>query len=186
MAIDRRKFLGGVAGACGAMAASSVAGLNPAKLFARSVSDEMTDFLSPEQSGIEHIVVVTMENRSFDHFFGWMRWANGKQAGLQYRDPGGIVHKTYPLAPDYTGCPHPDPDHSYSGGRIQYDNGLMDGFLLDTANDVFYWLLHCLRHSFLCGFGEELHNSQRILSVHPWPDISEPDIPARGADRPTR
>lgn len=26
---------------------------------------------SPESSGIDHIVVVTMENRSFDHFFGW-------------------------------------------------------------------------------------------------------------------
>jgi phospholipase C len=137
MAIDRRRFLAGVAGACGAMAAGSVAGLSPAKLFARSVSDEMAEFLSPQQSGIEHIVVVTMENRSFDHFFGWMRWANGRQAGLQYRDPGGMVHKTYPLAPDYTGCPHPDPDHSYSGGRIQDGNGLMDGFLLDTANDVF-------------------------------------------------
>src|SRR5213083_2847682 len=27
---------------------------------------------NPENSGIEHIVVVTMENRSFDHFLGWL------------------------------------------------------------------------------------------------------------------
>jgi phospholipase C len=137
MAIDRRRFLTGVAGACGTVAAGSVAGLNPAKLFARSASDEMGELLSPGQSGIEHVVVVTMENRSFDHFFGWMSWANGKQAGLQYKDPGGVVHKTYRLAPDYTGCPHADPDHSYSGARVEYDNGSMDGFLLDTSNDIF-------------------------------------------------
>jgi phospholipase C len=136
MAIDRRKFLAGVAGACGAVAAGSLAGLKPAKLFARSDSDEMAELLAPEQSGIEHVVVVTMENRSFDHFFGWMSWANGKQAGLKYKDPSGAAHQTYRLAPDFTGCPHADPDHSYSGARVEYDSGLMDGFLLDRSNDV--------------------------------------------------
>jgi phospholipase C len=25
----------------------------------------------PGQSGIQHVIVVMMENRSFDHFFGW-------------------------------------------------------------------------------------------------------------------
>jgi len=91
----------------------------------------------PPQSGIEHIVVVTMENRSFDHFFGWIPGADGKQAGLSYADANGVSHPTYSLAPDYTGCPHPDPDHSYSGSRICYDKGVMDGFLRDPANDVF-------------------------------------------------
>src|SRR5215469_3066090 len=91
----------------------------------------------PPQSGIEHIVVVTMENRSFDHFFGWMPGADGKQARLSYADTNGVSHPTYSLAPDYTGCPHPDPDHSYSGSRICYDNGVMDGFLRDPANNVF-------------------------------------------------
>src|SRR5260370_1744239 len=134
MAIDRRKFLAGVAGAWGAVAAGSLAGLKPAKLFARSDSDEMAELLAPEQSGIEHVVVVTMENRSFDHFFGWMSWANGKQAGLQYKDPSGAAHQTYRLAPDFTGCPHADPDHSYSGARVEYDTGLMDGFRVDGPN----------------------------------------------------
>jgi phospholipase C len=95
------------------------------------------DLPDPQSSGIEHVVVVTMENRSFDHFFGWLPNANGKQSGLTFLDPSGVGHSTYPLSGDYTGCPHPDPDHSYSGGRIEYDGGTMDGFLLDSSNDVF-------------------------------------------------
>ena len=70
-----------------------------------------------EQSGIQHIVVVMMENRSFDHFLGWLPNADGMQAGLSYADETGAVFQTAPLAPDYMGCEHPDPDHSWEGGR---------------------------------------------------------------------
>ena len=44
----------------------------------------------PEASGIEHIVWVMMENRSFDHFLGWLSHANGRQAGLEYLDQAGV------------------------------------------------------------------------------------------------
>src|SRR5215468_2745161 len=71
----------------------------------------------PQQSGIEHVVVVMMENRSFDHFLGWTPGTDGRQAGLTYRDKAGGLHSTAALAPDYTGCPHPDPDHSYDQSR---------------------------------------------------------------------
>jgi phospholipase C len=87
---------------------------------------------------IQHIVVCMMENRSFDHLLGWLPNATGKQAGLSFANPSGTVYNTYPLAPqDYTGCGHPDPDHSYTGGRTEIDGGKMDGFLLDTANDSY-------------------------------------------------
>ena len=72
----------------------------------------------PASSGIDHIVAVTMENRSFDHFFGWMTYADGKQAGLTYLDTHGVPHATHSLHGDYTGCPAADPDHSYSGANI--------------------------------------------------------------------
>jgi phospholipase C len=90
---------------------------------------------SPNKSGIEHVVVVTMENRSFDHFLGWLPGANGKQAGLTFLDKSGVAHPTAPLAPDYQGCSHPDPDHTYEGGRIEYDNGACDGWLRAGSND---------------------------------------------------
>src|SRR5262249_43240025 len=91
----------------------------------------------PQQSGIQHIVVVMMENRSFDHLLGWVPGADGKQAGLTYIDKSGHQRSTSGLAPDYTGCPHPDPDHSYDQSRVAYDNGAMDGFLRAGRNDTY-------------------------------------------------
>jgi phospholipase C len=92
----------------------------------------------PEQSGIEHIVVVAMENRSFDHLLGWLPGANGRQAGLSYPDASGVLHPTFALAPTigYQGCNNLDPDHSWEGGRIQYNSGAMDGWLR-AHSDVF-------------------------------------------------
>lgn len=86
---------------------------------------------------IEHVVVVMMENRSFDHYLGWAPGADGRQAGLAFADEGGASVATFPLAPDYQGCPHPDPDHSYQGGRIEYDGGACDGWLVAGDNDEY-------------------------------------------------
>src|SRR6185295_7385172 len=84
---------------------------------------------SPDTSGIDHIVVVMMENRSFDHFLGWLEGADGRQRGLVYLDSSGAPHATHRLAPDFQGCGFRDPDHSYAGGRIEYNSGACDGWL---------------------------------------------------------
>ncbi len=91
----------------------------------------------PSASGIEHVVVVMMENRSFDHLLGWLDGADGRQAGLQYPDRNGVLQKTRPLAPDFQGCGHPGPDHSYQGGRVEYDGGACDGWLRAGSNDSY-------------------------------------------------
>jgi phospholipase C len=96
-----------------------------------------TGLPKPDKSGIKHVVVAMMENRSFDHFLGWLPGADGRQAGLVYTDALGNAYETHPLAPDFQGCAHPDPDHSYAGGRIEYDNGLCDGWLRAGTNDTF-------------------------------------------------
>ena len=96
-----------------------------------------TTLPDPSKSGIEHIVVVTMENRSFDHLMGWLPTAAGKQAGLSYLDKSGVSHPTYALSGDFTGCPKNGPDHSYDGSRVEYDGGMMDGWLKAGANDTF-------------------------------------------------
>ena len=85
----------------------------------------------------DHVVVVMMENRSFDHLLGWLPGADGRQAGLKYPDRNGVLQPTYELAPDYQGCGHPDPDHSYTGGRVEYDGGRCDGWLRAGANDKY-------------------------------------------------
>ncbi len=68
---------------------------------------------------------------------GWVDGADGRQKGLTYLDSAGQPHKTFRLAPDFQGCGHPDPDHSYEGGRIEYNSGACDGWLRAGDNDAF-------------------------------------------------
>ncbi len=77
-----------------------------------------------------------MENRSFDHFLGWLPHADGRQAGLEYPDQRGTNRSTFHQT-QLSGCGFKDPDHSYSGGRYQYNHGRMNGFLSDSENDSF-------------------------------------------------
>ena len=84
---------------------------------------------------INHVVVVCMENRSFDHFLGWMPTVNPNVIGSQnfvYPTAGGS-QATWYLGSDTMGCPYKDPDHSWSGARTEYDGGKCDGWLLNTA-----------------------------------------------------
>jgi phospholipase C len=82
-----------------------------------------------------------MENRSFDHVLGWMgtlgRGVDGQQAGLTYLDKTNTPQNTWLLTPDYQGCAYEDPDHSYEGGRIQYNGGACDGWLKAATNDLY-------------------------------------------------
>lgn len=138
--LSRRQLLRTGAGALGAAAlgGSALSRLWPQSgLGPMSAAAAAATLPPPGSSGIEHVVVVMMENRSFDHFLGWVSGANGKQAGLRYRDRSGVFHSTYALAPDYQGCGRNDPDHSYTGGRIEYDGGRCDGWLLNPKNDIY-------------------------------------------------
>jgi phospholipase C len=103
----------------------------------RTVTAQTDGLPAPEDSGIEHIVWVMMENRSFDHFLGWLPGAHGQQARLTYPDRMGVMQPTYRLAPDFQGCGHPDPDHSYLGSRMAYHDGAVDGWLQTGANDTY-------------------------------------------------
>src|SRR2546423_5893199 len=92
---------------------------------------------APARSGIDHVVVVTMENRSFDHLLGWLPGADGRQAGVTYVDKRGVAQKTHRLAPDFQGCAYEDPEHSYLGSRTAYDHGRCDGWLRAGKNDLY-------------------------------------------------
>jgi len=130
MSFTRRQFLRGAAAAAGAAALDQGG-------FIRTVSARSRSLPPPEASGIEHVVVLMMENRSFDHLLGWVPGADGRQRGLTYLDSAGVPHKTYPLAPDFQGCGRSDPDHSYEGGRVEFNNGACDGWLRAGNNDEF-------------------------------------------------
>src|SRR5207237_527219 len=130
--ISRRHFLG-TAGAAGLLTVSG-AWRNPGLGLASdplpaSPSAGAAPLPDPAASGIEHVVVVMMENRSFDHFLGWLPGANGAQDTTtpRYPDAGGTRQPNHHLT-DPRGCGQRDPDHSYPGGRFQLHRGAMDNF----------------------------------------------------------
>jgi len=182
MKINRRDLLRGAPFAAGAALLGHATGWPGAELFAQNFG--LASLPSPEESGIEHIVVVMMENRSFDHFLGWLPNADGQQAGLSYLDAVGVAHSTHSLAPDFTGCTHPDPDHSYLGGRVQYDGGAMDGFLRSGKNDDYAIGFYVERdrpfYSALARNYTTLDHSR----IHPRPHVSQSILLALRADGP--
>jgi phospholipase C len=115
--MSRRRFLKTATAAAGAMSLGRVAPAGSAT------------------ARFDHVVVVMMENRSFDHLLGWLPGADGLQAGLTFTDAAGAPHPTHPLAPDFQGCANADPDHSYEGGRVEFNGGACDGWLRAGAND---------------------------------------------------
>jgi phospholipase C len=132
--LSRRELLtrgAGIAGAASVASLLGTTGLAAADL----IRPRATPLPPPGKSGIDHVVVVMMENRSFDHYLGWLPKANGRQAGLSFPDPDGAMHPTAHLD-EFQGCGHPDPDHSWDGGRIQLNGGRCDGWLLG-ANDEY-------------------------------------------------
>lgn len=84
---------------------------------------------------LDNIIVVTMENRSFDHLLGWLPGADGKQSGLSYPDRAGVMRPTHHLT-SFDGCGLADPNHSVDGGHAQYNSGACDGWLKADGSDL--------------------------------------------------
>jgi phospholipase C len=159
MAMDRRDFLkraGLVGGA--AAAATTLPGcrqlfhhLGPGASFnGRSMLE-----LPATESGIDHVVVVMMENRSFDHWLGWLgedhRYLDAGRSRYGWRfSVDGNQHQTIvgPSGPvrtehlvgaadepsPFQGCTHVDPGHGWDEGRAQRDGGFLAP---GSDNDVF-------------------------------------------------
>src|SRR6476620_10623800 len=115
-AMRRRDFLQRAA-VTGGLAAGLAGVLSPDTILAEANKRFRVNVPSPRNLPIDTIVVLMMENRSFDHYLGWLPGADGRQGGLVYRDAAGNPHPTHRLTPDFQGCAHPDPDHSWKGGR---------------------------------------------------------------------
>src|SRR5262245_6671515 len=118
--LTRRKFL--------QLTGASGAALTGAELLARTVAHAGPARHPGGSNGIEHVVILMMENRSFDHFLSWLPGADGR-ANMIFQAPDGNFYPNYPLAPDFQGCGYSDPDHSWEGFLVQHNDGQMDGFL---------------------------------------------------------
>jgi phospholipase C len=151
--IDRRTFLGRAVGA--GTTAAAVSELRRPSGAAR-VARIVTHFLAPSDSILDHpaaecpidtIVIVMMENRSFDHFLGWLgddsqyletgRRRHGRDFSVNARvrqtfvDPSGTRVPTRsagslePKKLETRGCTFSDPGHSWDLARVQRDRGFL-------------------------------------------------------------
>jgi phospholipase C len=127
----RREFLARTAAAAGAAGLATT--LPSETLIAEAAKRQRRSLPKPHNLPIDTFVVLMMENRSFDHYFGWHPDADSENAGLTYPDAQGNPVATYHLPPDFQGCGFKDPDHSWTGGRHQYNDGAMDGFVQGNA-----------------------------------------------------
>jgi phospholipase C len=124
-------------------------------------------------SGVEHVVVLMMENRSFDHFLSWLPDADGRH-DMTYLSTDGNVYPNYPLAPDFQGCGYSDPDHSWEGFLVQHNFGRMDGFLqrpTAPANNPGVTL--AAANTFPIGYSTNHHHDHTRKPI--------PDLPVIGA-----
>ncbi len=110
------------------MGASTGVALTGTELLAQAAANASPTTSAAGSKGVEHVVILMMENRSFDHFLGWLPGADGRH-DLVFEATDGSSYRNYPLAPDFQGCGYSDPDHSWEGWLVQHNRGKMDGFL---------------------------------------------------------
>jgi phospholipase C len=155
------------------MAASSGAAITGTEFLNQVAARASTTLLPNGSNGIEHVVLVMLENRSFDHLLSWLPDANGR-SDLSYPAPDGNVYPNYPLAPDFQGCGYGDPDHSWEGWLIEYNFGRMDGFLQrPTSLDLNPGVTAAAANTFPIGFYTNLNPDGTPKAV--------PDLPVLGA-----
>ena len=137
--LSRRDFLGRTAYAAGL---AGTMGLSAETILAEAAqaSQRSSGLPSPRNVPIDHFVLLMMENRSFDHYFGWLHgFADATQRSAT-RTPRASSCATRPASTlgtggvQFKGCGHPDPGHGWVSGRAQ----LQGGFLAPgSGNDEF-------------------------------------------------
>ena len=135
--LERRKFLKGMLGISG-LALAQGTGLARAVLPKSSAAALPSSF-----DNFTTIVVGMMENRSYDHYFGWRGPdLGGVQEGFSnptsLEEPADGCSPVETLAVDdptpvdtfhlETHCQLPDPDHGWNGGRVEFNHGQLNGF----------------------------------------------------------
>ena len=98
------------------------------------------DFSPGALANIEHLVVLTMENRSFDHIFGYLSLPVSS-GGRGRTDVDGLTgHETNPYqGTSFPSFPltgtifSPDPPHGYEPVHHAINGGQMDGFVKSFA-----------------------------------------------------
>ncbi len=140
----------------------------------------------PRDLPIDTFVVLMMENRSFDHYFGWHPHADAKNEGLSYPNLDGTqTFPTHRLTPDFQGCDFRDPDHGWDGGPLPAQR--RQAWTASTAATRRATGIGRVRARLLPEGGPRLHPARRrrlpalrpLLLLDPGLDLPEPPLPAR-------
>jgi len=163
--VDRRTFLRGSLAGAAAVAGGSLlpslgggdGGRSPRPLIVSQQLDADSLLgLQPSDAPIDTVVIVVMENRSFDHYLGWLAedqayleagrsryggaFAPEGRQKMTYKRPDGRRVQTEALIGSgkfldpYSGCGYKDPGHGWSAGRAQLTKGFLGK---GTGNDEF-------------------------------------------------
>jgi phospholipase C len=165
--LSRRKFLQ-------IAAASTGIAVSGTELLGQAAAKASSAIRPGGSNGIRHIVILMMENRSFDHFLGWVPGANGRHNLRYVSIADGNTYPNYPLAPDFQGCGYSDPDHSWEGWLVQNNYGKLDGFLQrPTTLQEFPGVTPAAANTFPIGYYTNFNpdGSRKAL----------PDLPVTGA-----
>jgi phospholipase C len=141
--LSRRDFLERTAWAAGL---AGVSGLSADLILAEEAqaAARRVRLPSPSNLPIDHFVVLMMENRSFDHYFGWLAGQADAVQDISYVNPEGESVPTRHFTTlgtggvEYKGCGHPDPGHGWNSGRVQ----LRDGFMAEGSGNDEYALTY--------------------------------------------
>jgi len=131
--LERTAYAAGVAGAAGLSADAILTE-------AAQATTRFRPLPKPRNVPIDHFVLLMMENRSYDHYFGWLRGYSDGDQTQRFPNPEGELVATRHASTlgsggvEWKGCGHPDPGHGWTSGRAQ----LNGGFLAEgSGNDEF-------------------------------------------------
>jgi phospholipase C len=163
--LNRRRFL---------QIAAASSGLAATDLLCQACSNASSTIRPGGSGGIRHVVILMMENRSFDHFLGWLPGADGRHDLTFVSAVDGNTYPNYPLAPDFQGCGYSDPDHSWEGWLVQHNHGKLDGFLQrPTTPPANRGVKRAMANTFPVGYYTNLHPDGTRKAL--------PDLPVIGA-----
>ena len=155
--------------------------------------------LPAAEAPIDHVVVLMMENRSFDHYLGWLaatrttssRACSRYGADFRVDAPDGPDATPTPTAPSSTpstcrrdpmpnpcrGCGYHDPGHGWNAGRAQRDGGFLGRG--QRQRRVRARLLRGRRPAVPLPHRATLHHLRPLPLLAARPDLAEPRVPAR-------
>jgi phospholipase C len=123
--LERTAYAAGLAGMTSALPASTIVAE------AAQAARRRNPIPAPRNVPVDHFVVLMMENRSFDHYFGWLGGDADAVQRQSYRNEAGQSVATRHFrtlgsgGDEWKGCGHPDPGHGWESGRAQLRGGFL-------------------------------------------------------------